>query len=109
MGDEQFLRLARDLLHGEADRRDRNVEDQVDLLDVVPARRDLGTDVRLELMIGGDHFDGNARDLAAEILDRHLRRHHRALACGVGRGPGKIGQHADLHHVVGNLRLRQTR
>src|ERR1700730_1016229 len=109
MGDEEFLLLARDLLHGEPDRGDRHVEDQVDLLDVVPPRRNLRADIGLELMMGGDHFDRNARDLAAEILDSHPRRQDRTLAGGVGRRPGKIGQHADLHHIVGNLRLGERR
>ena len=52
----------------------RNVDDQVDLIDVVPAPRDAATDVRLELVVTDEwgllmRFE----HLAAEIVDRHLR------------------------------------
>ena len=40
MGDHELLLLVGDILHRKADRRNRHVDDQVDLLDVVPAPRD---------------------------------------------------------------------
>ena len=51
MGDEQLLLLVGDVLHRKAHRRDRDVDNQVDLFGVVPAPRDASADVRLELMI----------------------------------------------------------
>ena len=45
MRDEQFLLLVGNVLYGKADRRHRNVDDQVDLVDIVPAPRDAGADI----------------------------------------------------------------
>ena len=60
-------------------------------------------DVRLELVVADDDADRLAQHLAAEIVDRHLRRGHRALA-GRRRGrPVHVGEHADLDDVVGDL------
>ena len=73
MRDEQFLLLVGDVLDGKADRRHRNVDDQVDLVDVVPAPRDAAADIRLELVVADDDADRLAQHLAAEIVDRHLR------------------------------------
>ncbi len=38
--DEQLLLVVGDVLHREADRRHRHVDDQVDLIDVIPAPRE---------------------------------------------------------------------
>ena len=73
MRDEQFMFLVGDILHGQADRRDRHIEDQIDLLGVVPAPGNAGADVRLQLMVGRDQLDRLAERGAAEIVDRHLR------------------------------------
>ena len=45
----------------------------------------------------------------AEVLDRHLRGEHRALAGDVGIQARHVVHDADLDHVVGNLRLRSRR
>ena len=45
MGDEQSLFFIGDVLHREPDRRDRHVDDQIDLVDIVPAPRDAGADI----------------------------------------------------------------
>ncbi|MGY3647227.1 hypothetical protein ACVWW2_002518 [Bradyrhizobium sp. LM4.3] len=85
-------------------RGDRHVDDQIDLVDVVPAPRDGAADVGLELVVADDDADRLAEHGAAEIVDRHLRRRHRTLA---GRCRGRavhVGEHADLDDVVGNLR-----
>ena len=84
-----FLFFVGDVLHRKTDGRDRHVDDQIDLFDVVPAPRDAGADIRLELMVGRDDRDRLAQHLAAEILDRHLRRRDRALA---GRRRCRAGQ-----------------
>ena len=55
MRDEQLLLFVGDVLHRKPDRRHRHVDDQVDLIDVVPAPRDAGADIRLELMVADDH------------------------------------------------------
>jgi len=106
MGDEQLLLLTGDLLHGEADGRERHVDDQVDVA-VIPFPCELRADVGLHLMIGGHDLDRLARHRGAEILGRHLRRDHRTFAGRIRGGPGQVGQHADLHHVVGDLRRRR--
>ena len=74
------------------------------MIDVVPLPGNAGGDVRLDLMVGGNQLDRFAQNLAAEIVDRHLRGGDGA---GTGRGrsrTGQVGEHADFHHVVGNLR-----
>ena len=109
VGDEQLLLFVGDVLHREPDRRDRHVHDQVDLLGVVPAPRDGAADVRLELMIADDHADRLAEHLAAEIVDRHLRRGHRALAGRCRRRPVHVGEDADLDRVVRDLGKRRLR
>jgi hypothetical protein len=73
MRDEQFLLVVGDVLHRKSDRRHRNVDNQVDLIDIVPASRDAAADIRLELMIADDDADRLAQYLAAEIIDCHLR------------------------------------
>ena len=78
MDDEQPLAFVGDVLHGQADRRYRHVDDQVDLVAVVPLPRDTGGDVGLDLMVGGNELDRLAQNLAAEIVDRHLCRDDRA-------------------------------
>jgi hypothetical protein len=58
---------------------------------------------RLELMIADDHGNRLAQHLAAEIIDRHLRRRDRALAGRRRRRAVHIGEYADLDHVVRDL------
>jgi len=55
-------------------------------------------------MVGGDHLDGLALDLAAVIFDGHLHGDQRALSGGVGIEARHVRQHADLDHVVRDLR-----
>jgi hypothetical protein len=57
--------------------------------------------------IGRDHFDLLAQHRAAEIVDRHLRRDHRALTVDVGVEARHVGQHTELHDIVGDLRRRR--
>src|SRR5262245_1907258 len=60
-------------------------------------------------MVADDHADGLAQDLAAEIVDSHLCRRHRALA---GRGRPRavhVGKHADFDDIIGDLRERRSR
>ncbi len=104
MGDEQLLLLPRDLLDGEPDRRDRHVDDEVDVVGVVPLPRHRGADIGLQLMVRRDHLDRLARDLPAEIGDRHLGGGHRACAGRVRGRAREIGQDADLDDIVGDLR-----
>ena len=73
MRDEQLLLFVGDVLHRKADRRHRHVDDQIDLIDIVPAPRDAAADIRLELVVADDDADRLAQHLAAEIVDRHLR------------------------------------
>jgi hypothetical protein len=103
MRDEQLPLRAGDLLHREAHSGYRHVDDEVDAIGIVPLPRDLGADVGLELVIGGDHLDRLAADLAAEILDRHLGRDDRPLAGRVRRRTREVGEHTDPDDVVGEL------
>ena len=104
MGDEQLLLLIGYVLHRQADGRNRHVHNQVDLFGVVPAARDGGADVRLDLMIAVALADGLAQLLAAEIVHRHLGRGDRALASGGGSRPVHVCEDADLDDIVRDLR-----
>ena len=107
MGDEQLLLLVGDVLHREPDRRHRHVDDQIDLVDIVPAPRNAAADIRLQLMVADDQADRLAQHLAAEIVDRHLRGRDRALTGRRRRRAVHVGENADLDDVIGNLRERR--
>ena len=104
MRDEHLFLVVGDVLYREPDRRDRHVHNQVYLFSIVPAPRDTGSDIGLELMIADNHADRLAQNLAAEIVHRHLRRGHRSLAGRRGRGAVHIGENPDLDHIVRHLR-----
>src|SRR5204862_3245468 len=109
MRDEQLLLVIGNVLHRKANRRHRNVDDQIDLVDIVPAPRDAAADVGLELVVADDDADRLAEYLAAEIVDRHLRGGDRALTGRRRCRTVHVGEDADLDHVVGNLRERGGR
>ncbi len=91
-------------LNREGDGGGRQVDDGIDLLVVEPVARDSHTDVRLVLMVRADDLDRLAEHLAAEILGRHLRRRQRALAGAVRIDARHVGQHAEFHDVIRDLR-----
>src|SRR3954454_17551363 len=62
--DEQLLLFVGDVLHGEPHGRYRHVDDQVDLIDIVPAPRNAGADIRFELMISHNYANRFAEHLA---------------------------------------------
>ena len=100
--------VAGDALHRERHRGIGDRGNDVDLALVDPAAGDRGRDVGLVLVVGGDHLDRLAEHLAAEILDRHLRGDDGARSVVIGIDAGQVGEHADAHDVIGNLRLRRN-
>ena len=70
------------------------------MLIVVPVARDGGADIGLILVIGADHLDRLSLHLAAEILDRHLRRDQRPFSGSVGVEARHVGEHAELHRIA---------
>src|SRR5262245_46305971 len=60
-------------------------------------------------MVADDHADRFAQDLAAEIVDSHLCRRHRALAGRGGPRAVHVGKHADFDDIIGDLRERRSR
>ena len=94
--DVDLLHLPGEIVDRERDRGGRQLGDHVDALDLVPAPRDRGREIRLVLVVGGDDLDLLSEDGAAEILDRHLRRFDRPFAAVVGIDPGLVVQDADL-------------
>ena len=106
---EHLVLVAHDLVDRERDRGGRHVDDHVDLVDVDPGAHDVRADVRLVLMVGADDLDLHALGGGAEILDRHARGDHRALAAQVGIGARHVVQDADLDDAVGVLRVRRRR
>ena len=83
----------------------RHVDDDVDLIDVVPLSREIGADVRLVLVIAADDFDLHAVGCGIEILDRQFRGRDRADAADIGIETRHVGQHADLDRDFA-LRMR---
>jgi hypothetical protein len=85
----------------ERDRRIGDVEDRLHPFVVVPSARDVEADIHLVLVIGDEHLDLAAQNLAAEILDRHLRRLHGARAGQIGVGAGLVVHDADGEDALG--------
>ena len=108
MGDEELLAVVRHLLNGQPHGGDRHVDDQIDVIGVVPLPRDPCRDIGFDLMIGGNHRDRLAQHLAAEIVDRHLRGGDRSETCRRRGRSGQVGQHTDLHCVIGKLGERKS-
>src|ERR1700722_18722303 len=104
--DEQLLLFIGDGLYRQPDCRDRYVDDQVDLFGVVPAPGNAGADIGLQLVVADDDADRLAQHLAAEIVDRHLRRGDRTLAGGRRRRSVHTGENADFNNVIRYLRQR---
>jgi hypothetical protein len=94
-----------EMTESETDGARRQVGKGVDLALVDPFAGDAHRDIRLVLVIGVDHLDWHAKNLAAEILDRHLGGEHRASAIVVRIWPGHVGDDPDLNDTVGNLGL----
>jgi hypothetical protein len=66
----------------ECDRRGRDVDDSVNVIDVDPLPRDSSADIWFVVMVGGNNFDPRARYLA-NVMRRHLRGEHRTGASNV--------------------------
>jgi len=109
MGNQHPLFFLGNGLNRETHGRNRDIEDHVDLFRVVPAPGNGRANVRLELMVPGDHDNRLAQHLAAKILHGHLRGRDRTLSGWRGGRTGQIRQHADLHDVVRCLRRRNCR
>jgi hypothetical protein len=95
-----------DLVDGERDARVRHVDDEVDLVRVVPLPRDLRADVRLVLVVGEDDLDLHPLLVGAVVRDSHPGGHHRALAGEVGVEAGLVVEDADLDDAVRDLSVR---
>ena len=93
---DAVLRL-RKLHHAQRHRRIHQVGEHHHLLLVDPLACNRNADVRLVLMVGGNHLDRAPEHLAAEIVDRHLDRHHRPGTGDVGKQAGHVGEHPDPH------------
>ena len=107
--DDDLVLLLGDFEHRERGCGHGHVHERIDLASVEPFARLAGRDVGLVLVIGGDQFDLLAQHLASEIIDGHLHRRDRAGAGDVGEWPRQIGDHAETHDVVGDLRVLRLR
>ena len=96
-GDDEHLVLGGgDLAHRQRHARIRHVDDDVDLVDVVPLVGDLRTDIRFVLMVAADQLDLHIRIGLGEVGDRHFGGGDRAGAGGVRIKARHVGEHADL-------------
>ena len=78
----------------------RHIDDDIDLVDVEPLPRDVGADVRLVLVIAGDHVDLPALGEKAGIFHRHLRGQRRAGTADIRIQPGLVAERTDLDDLV---------
>ena len=78
----------------------RNVDDDVDLIDIEPLARDVDADIRLVQMVAGDDVDLPALGGQSGILDRHLGGERRAGTAEIGVKTGLIRQRTDLDGLV---------
>ena len=74
------------------------------MIDIEPLPGDIGTDVRLVLMVGADDFDFHAVRSGIEILDRHLGCGDRARSADVSVEARHVIEHAELDSNVLGLR-----
>jgi len=103
----ELLLLAGDGGHRERCRRRRHVEDRVGALPVEQLLR-LGVgDLRLVLVVGGDHLDvlgdGLVAVLGLEVLDGHLHGLDGVLAGQVGVDAGLVVEYREDDLVAGDL------
>ena len=78
----------------------RNVDDDIDLVDIEPLARDVHADVGLVEMIAGNDVDLPSLGRHAGILDRHLGGQRRAGTAEIGVEAGLIAQRSDLDGLV---------
>jgi hypothetical protein len=95
--------------HGELDRGVRHVGEDVDALAVDPLAGDVRADVGLVLVVRRHDLDPQAGAFGLEaVLHGHPGRQHRPLAGDIRVDARHVGQDADLHHAIGNLRGRRS-
>ena len=99
-GMKTMLASRDDLVDGESDRGIRHIDDRVDLPLLDPPPRDGDGHVGLLLMVAGNDLDLVAGDRTAGVLDRHLRREHRAGPHDVGGDTAHVGQDADAQRLL---------
>jgi hypothetical protein len=77
-------------------------------VDIEPFSRDGGTNVGLVLMVGIDDVDLDVFSAAGKVFRRHARGFHRTHAVGVLKDSGNVVEHADAHHIAGDLGVRNA-
>ena len=101
-------RAAQQRIDGKADGGIGHVDHRIDAIDVEPFAHDRRAHVGLVLVIGVDDLDLDVLAAAIEILRGHPRRFHRTHAVGVLEDAGDVIEHADPHHLIGDLRARRS-
>ena len=92
-------------LHSQGHSRIEVFHRHVHAVAVKPLLGDVFGDVGLVLVIGTDHLDVLAKDLAAEILHRQAGSSHGTGPAVVGIDARHVGEHTDLDHVARELAL----
>ena len=102
--DEHGFELAGQFLQREAGRGGAAARDHVDAAGFDPlAGLDHGN-VGLVLVVRDNDLDGLAQHRAAEVIDRHAHRLDLGHAADIGVDARQVGNHADPHRTVGDLR-----
>src|SRR5208282_2001671 len=94
--DEHLVLLGGDLADRECDAGIRHVDDDIDVVDVIPVVGNLGADIRLVLVVAADQLDLHVGMGLGEVGDRHFGGDDRAGAGGVRIKARHVREHPDL-------------
>ncbi|MNF42626.1 hypothetical protein D3C84_236840 [compost metagenome] len=101
----QFPGLLHHLARRQHHRGRHHAGDHVDIALIDPLAHGVGADIRLVQVIGAEHDNLLAIDLAAEIFDGHVQRFQATGAGQVAVGPRHVRQVTDTDFVVTDLGL----
>ncbi len=94
--DVDLVLLAHDRLHRERHRRGRHIHNDIDAVLIEPLTDDRRADVRLVLMVGDQHIDGEPFRRYAKILERLAHAGNGGRPRDVAINAGLVIHHPDL-------------
>ena len=97
-----------DLLYCQRNRRVRQFGNRTHSIDIKPAPHEGRSYIRFVLMIADYDLDRFSQDLAAHLLDSHVRSIDRGLAAEIRIGAGLVVENTDADATAGALCVRRT-
>ena len=98
--DVDLLFLIGHLAHGQPGTGGGAANQHVQALRIKPLAGFAGGNIGLVLVVGRQHFNGLAQQLAAKVVHRHLHGHCAALAVYIGVEAGHVGDEAYANLVL---------